>query len=483
VDAMRLRAELPRQELQERATGRNYMVSVHTRSVGSEVFVKGAPEEVLQLCDTQQTLDGTIKLTRQDRKRILAANARLAARGMRVLGMAHSSLPPGAVWREGATPQAWIGLVGMEDPVRSQAHEAITQLRDAGIRTLMLTGDQRITAETVGRAVGLGENGEIGVSEAAEIEQYLESGQPLPDVLARVSPEHKFEIVRVLQERGHVVMMTGDGINDAPALKAADIGIAMGVRSTQLARDLADVILLDDNLTSLPVAVGHGRTIFQNIRKSLRFLLASNLSDIGLVGVTLFMGLPLPLTAIHLLWINLVTDVFPAIALSLEPEEADIMQRPPRPPKEPLLTRSLWKIISREATVIAAGTLASYFWGLGRYGPGAQARTLAFSTITLAEILYALACRTERSEPTRPPNRYLAICLGLSLAAQIGAMATPPLRRLLGMTALAPVDWLVTLATSGSVLGLAEAMKRLTAPAEPKALPAPGPMHPPALES
>ncbi|HZT43813.1 MAG TPA: HAD-IC family P-type ATPase [Chthonomonadaceae bacterium] len=473
VDAFHLRAELPRQELLERATGRNYMVSVHKSLGGSEVFVKGAPEEVLELCATQQTPGGTVPLTKQQCRQILAANARLALRGLRVLGIARGALQPGEVWHEGHSQLTWIGLVGMEDPVRSQAHEAIEQLRTAGIRTLMLTGDQRITAETVGRAVGLGENGDIRVSEAAEIERYLASGQRLPDVLARVSPEHKFEIVRVLQERGHVVMMTGDGINDAPALKAADVGIAMGVRSTQLARDLADVILLDDNLKSLPVAVGHGRTIFLNIRKALRFLIASNLSDVGLVGVTLFMGLPLPLTAIQLLWLNLVTDVFPAIALSLEPEESDVMQRPPRPPKEPLLTRPLWRIISREAAVIAAGTLGSYFWGLGRYGPGARARTLAFSTITLAEILYALACRSERSDPTRPPNRYLATCLGLSAAAQVGVMALPPLRRLLGMTPLAPVDWLVTLAASGSVLGLTEAMKRLPAPTEPKALPAP----------
>jgi len=458
LDVARWHATLPPLHRQGRAPGRNHMVSVHRHPGGTEVFVKGAPEEVLALC----------ALGRSERKTAVAWNERLAARGMRVLGLAHAVLPPGQDW-EGAALD-WVGLVGLEDPLRDEAHEAVAQLAGAGIRTLMLTGDQSRTAEAVGRAIGLNRHGPLRVADAAGIAESLTGGRPLPDVLARVSPADKYEIVRLLQERGHVVMMTGDGINDTPALKAADIGVAMGARSTQTARDLADVILLDDNLANLPTAVGQGRTIFTNIRKAVRFLLASNLADIGLIGACLVLGLSFPLTALQLLWMNLVSDVFPAIALAMEPPEARTMSRPPRPPQEPLLPRSLWKIITREAATIAALTLGSYLWGLGRYGQGARARTLAFTTVCLSEILYALACRTEGPQPKgvpRPPNRSLTTFLGVSAAAQVGTVALPPLRRLLGTTPLSAADWLVVAASSGAALGVTSALKRLPAPRIP----------------
>src|SRR5207248_3760931 len=268
-------------------------------------------------------------------------------------------LQPGLQWSGDNRSLEWLGLVAMEDPVRGEARDAVEQLGGAGIRTVMLTGDQRTTAEAVAREIGLGNGRPLRVEEAADVEAYLTTGQPLPDVLARVSPEDKFEIVRLLQERGHVVMMTGDGINDAPALKASDVGITMGARSTQVARDLADVILLDDNLANLPIAVSQGRTIFANIRKALRFFVSSNLSDILIVGACLALRLPFPLTALHLLWMNLVTDVFPALALAMEPGEPAVMRQPPRPPPERLLTPSLWRIIGRETAVIAGATLSS----------------------------------------------------------------------------------------------------------------------------
>lgn len=462
IDIQRLHERLTLKERRDRAAGRNYMATIYQDPAGAQrVFVKGAPEEVLALCRRERSAAGPQLLTSRRRKRILDQNDHLASEGSRVLGLAYASAPAG---QNALSDLEWVGLVALEDPLRDEAKGAIEQLAGAGIETLMLTGDQRRTAEAVGQAVGLGHESGIKVADADSIERYLAGGQELPDVLARVSPEHKYRIVQLLQERGHIVMMTGDGINDAPALKAADIGIAMGAKSTQIARDISDMILLDDNLESLPIAVGQGRTIFGNIRKSLRFLLASNLADIGLVGACLALGVSFPLSALQLLWMNLVSDVFPAIALSMEPPEPDVMRKKPRPPKQPLLSKPLWKIIAREAGVIAAATLATYLWSIGRYGLGARARTIAFSTVTLAEVAYALACRTEGKSAqigSRPQNPYLTLFLGISAAAQIATVVFPPLRLLLGTTPLALVDWAVVAAGAGSVLGLTKLMQAL----------------------
>ncbi|HET6383988.1 MAG TPA: HAD-IC family P-type ATPase [Armatimonadota bacterium] len=468
VDVPRFRTEMQTHEIQERSPGRNYMISLHDRlDGGTELLVKGAPEEVIALCSAEVSPDGMGELSPRRQIQLLEWNERLAGRGLRVLGLARTVLQPGEVWNGSHRRLAFVGLVGLDDPVRGGAREAVEQLARAGIRTIMLTGDQRITAASVGRAIGLGNGSAARVANAAAIQESLASGQPLPDVLARVSPDQKYTIVRLLQDRGHVVMMTGDGINDAPALKAADVGVAMGARSTQVARDLADVILLDDNLGNIPVAVSQGRTIFDNIRKSLRFLLASNLSDIGLVGASLLLRSPFPLTALHLLWMNLVTDVFPAIALALEHPEPDVMLRPPRPPGEPLLTRSLWRLVGREAAVIAAATYGTYAWSLSRYGAGARSRTVAFNTITMSQILYALACRSERpgiAGAGGQGNRYLLSCLGISAAAQALTTLLPPLRLLLGTTPLSASDWIAVATGSGAVIGLTEGLKMLPSP-------------------
>lgn len=465
IDVPGLQKERRLKERRDRGNGRNYMLTVYEDFQDqSFIFVKGAPEEVLALCQRERTKSGVSALTSLRRKSILAQNDHLASEGSRVLGLAHAASPRRQSEQERSVDLEWIGLVALEDPLRDEAQGTIQKLAGAGIGTLMLTGDQKRTAEAVGLAVGLGGDSGIQVADASSIEEYLASGQPLPDVLAPISPEDKYKIVRLLQQRGHIVMMTGDGINDAPALKAADVGIAMGARSPQIARDISDVILLDDNLESLPIAVSQGRTIFDNIRKSLRFLLASNLADIALVGACLLLGLSFPLSALQLLWMNLVSDVFPAIALSMEPPETDVMRQKPRPPKEPLLSKSLWKIMGREAGVIAAATLAAYLWGTGRYGLGARARTVAFTTVTLSEVAYALACRTEGRNPrpvSRASNPSLTIFLGISAAAQVATVLFPPLRLLLGTTTLALTDWAVIAASASSVLRLTKSLQYL----------------------
>ena len=266
-------------------------------------------------------------------------------------------------------------------------------------------------------------------------------------VFARVSPSHKLQIVQALQQTGKVVAMTGDGINDGPALKAADIGIAMGNTGTNVARQVADVVLEADNLETMVIAISHGRTIYNNIRKSVHFLLATNLSEIIVVGAALTAGLGQPLNAMQLLWINLLSDVTPGLALALEPPEPDVLQQPPRDPTAPILTSADFKRIAFESAVLSAGAFGAYGYGLARYGMGAQANTLAFTSLTVGQLLHAFSCRSHThslfSAHPLPSNPYLTFAVGGSLALQLLALVTPGLRGLLGLTPLTLLDSVV----------------------------------------
>ena len=265
---------------------------------------------------------------------------------------------------------------------------------------------------------------------------------PEVDVFARISPAHKYKIVRALQAAGHVVTMTGDGVNDAAALRAADIGVAMGARGTDVARDVADVVLIDDDFGALVEAVEQGRTIHTNIGKALRFLLSTNFSEILVTLGALAVGVPRPMSAIQFLWINLLTDVAPALALAIEPSERDVMARPPRNPAEPILSRPVLGEIARDASLLSATTLGAHALSLARYGAGPRATSVAFSTLTSAQVVHALSYRSAVDRPGAPPRRLVLLgVVGATLALQLGAMTLPLLQRLLGLTPLSLADW------------------------------------------
>jgi Ca2+-transporting ATPase len=285
---------------------------------------------------------------------------------------------------------------------------------------------------------------------------------PDVDVFARVSPAHKLRIVETLQQAGRVVAMTGDGINDGPAPKAADNGVAMGRGGTDLARSVADIVLEDDDLHTMLLAVGQGRTIYANIRKSVHFLLATNFAEIETMATAIALGLGNPLNPTRLLWINLMTDSFPGLALSLEPAEPRVMKRP-RDPDEPIVSRDGLGRMAAESAVIAAGAMAAYAYGLARHGPGPIPGTLAFNTITLAQLLHALSCRSPGpvllAGGRLPRNPTLELALGASVGVQVLANLIPGLRRLLGLAPLGPIDLLAVGAGATLPLLANEALK------------------------
>ena len=469
VDYRVLRREFPLVGIRSRNDGETWMATIH-RTGGDRqvVMVKGAPEEVLRRSTRYLTGLTDEPLTADGGREILSANARMADRGMRVLGLAFGEVEAGAeAAYEGLV---WVGLVALVDPVRAGVREAIEACRRAGIRIVIITGDQSRTAVAVGRELDLVRDGQVRVLEASQLFQIspdtLRGLAREVDVFARVSPTHKYQIVQALQASGEVVAMTGDGVNDAPALKGADIGVAMGARGTELARDLADVVLLDDNFDSIVGAVEQGRTIYANIRKSLKFLLATNFSEILVTIGAMALGVARPMSATQFLWINLLTDVFPALALSFEPAEPQVMQQPPRNPADPILSSQDLIGMAGDAGLISAITLGAYGVAMARYGVGAAPSTVAFSTLTSAQLCYALTCRSEHRSGFSGLGRnpLLLAALGGTLALQVTAIWAPPLQRLLGTTPLRPADWGIVAAGALAPLLVKEGSKAIMAP-------------------
>jgi Ca2+-transporting ATPase len=446
------RERYPMRDVRRRRDGDHWMATTHAMGPDAILTVmKGAPEQVLARADAWIHAGRAQPLSPQKKREIAAVNDALAARGLRLLALAFKPAP--AMEEPTYDGLVLAGLVALTDPIRPGVPEAIRACRRAGIRPVVITGDHARTAAAVYGELGRG-NGQPRIFDASHLgdlgTEEMRALVRAVDVFARVSPRDKYRIVRALQAGGEVVAMTGDGINDAAALRAADIGVAMGARGTDVARDVADVVLVGDDFDGIVTAIEQGRTIHANIGKSLRFLLATNVSEILVTLGGLALGIPRPMSAMQFLWINLLSDVAPALALAVEPPEADVMTRPPRDPAAPILPRARLIEIARDASILAATALAAHGIGLARYGPGARATTVAFSTLTIGQLLHALSYRSRHGSPG---GSLLRSTVALSIGAQVGAMTLPPLRGLLGLTPLGVADWGLVL--GGAVLPLA----------------------------
>lgn len=456
VDAQAWRNRNPRLEVFPRTALRPYMTSVHERrnQEGYLMAVKGSPENVLDLCDRWLSEHRMKPLNERIREKILAANHDLAGDSLRVLGVAFKhveqlddKLPQGLVW---------LGLIALEDVLRPGVEGVIHDFHEAGIQTLMLTGDQKRTAEAIGDHLGLGR---LGAS--------LKPSSPLKDtspIYSRVSPKEKLRIVRRLQAAGLIVAMTGDGINDGPALKAADVGITLGQSGHSAARSVADVILTQDDLKGVVTAIRQGRTLYRNIRKSLRFLISTNLSEIEVMCLVMLTLGQEALSPMQLLWINLVTDVFPALALAMEGPEADVLKEPPRDPWEPILNRTDLRRIFRESLIISTFALIPAFVCLRQGHPktGSKAPSLLFFSLVCGQLFHTLSCRSEKqggSNPDRLSNPAIswAVCGGLLL--QAAAFRNRTLAKLLALTPLARAEVLAGLLSACGSLWLNESLK------------------------
>jgi len=424
--------------------------------LGSYVaYVKGAPDIVLGLCNRVLEDGREWPLDEGQRQRILEINAALASNALRVLGVAYRSL---SEIPENPTPEAverdlvFIGLVGMIDPARPEVKEAIAVARKAGIKTAMVTGDYKNTAVAIARELDLLSR-EGRVLTGAELDRMDEAALAEiageVDVYARVSPQHKVKIVEALKRRGHVVAMTGDGVNDAPALKRANIGVAMGITGTDVSKETADMVLTDDNYASIVSAVEEGRIIYSNIRKFVYYLLSCNMGELTIIFLAMIAGLPLPLTAIQLLVLNLVTDGAPALALGLEEGEPDIMDRPPRPMEEPVINRqTAWGIVI-QAIAITAATMIAFVIGLRRFPDNlAAAQTMAFATLSISELFRAYTSRSERYSlfAIGPlSNKYMQWAVLASLVILLSIIYVPFLDPIFDTVPLSLSEWLVML--------------------------------------
>jgi Ca2+-transporting ATPase len=367
------------------------------------MFVKGAPDLLLERCTRLRTRGATVDLTGALRSAALAAGSDFASQALRVIGVAYrplSEVPAELSADELEADLTFVGLIGMRDPARPEAAPAVALARRAGMKVIMATGDYAETAAAIGRTVGvLDAAGSVitGTQIDALDDDAFSAALDTATVFARVSPQHKVRIVDALRGKGHVVGMTGDGVNDAPALKRADIGIAMGISGTDVTRETADMVLTDDNFASIVSAVEQGRIIFSNIRKFVSFLLSCNVGEIGTIFFGTLFGWPLPLTAIQLLWMNLITDGAPALALGMEKEEPGIMDRPPRPTTQPIIDRSMvWGLVL-QGIAITAVTLVAFWIGAHVYGSVDAARTMAFITLSGCQVLRAYTNRSERA--------------------------------------------------------------------------------------
>ena len=420
----------------------------HLPSSPHVVFTKGSVDGLLQICTQVWTEKAIAPLDRNWRSRIASANDRLADDGVRVLGVAFRSLGTPPVDGDENTLErdlVFVGLAGMIDPPRPEVRQAVAQCRTAGIRVVMITGDHPLTALHVARELEIAREDASGSSVvsgqqlAVMIVDDLEAVVEDVPVYARVNPEDKVKIVGALKRRGHFVAMTGDGVNDAPALKRADIGVAMGITGTDVSKEAADMVLLDDNFATIVHAIEEGRTIYENIRKFVRYIISSNVGEVFIMLMAPLLGMPIPLTAIQLLWINLVTDGLPALALGVERADPDTMKRPPHAPGESILARGLGTYLLWVGLLLGAVCLAAEYFARA-LGEGTW-QTMVFTTLGLSQMGNALAVRSDRESLFKLgllSNKLLLGAVLLTLVLQMAVIYLPFLQRIFDTT---PLDW------------------------------------------
>jgi Ca2+-transporting ATPase len=450
---------------------RGLMTTLHREGPGLVAYTKGAPERVLERCSAELGPEGIRPLDREALRRQAEA---LAAQGLRVLAVAMrreaTSAPAPAEWLA-ESELVFLGLVGLADPLRPEATASVATCRAAGIVPIMITGDHAETARAVARELGLiGPGGPVvtGAELAGMPEAELERVVRDTRVFARITPADKLRIVEALQRGGALVAMTGDGVNDAPALKRAHVGVAMGLSGTDVAREAADLVLLDDNVATIVAAVKEGRRVFDNIRKFVRFVLAGNLGEIWVLALAPLIGLPLPLLPIQILWVNLLTDGLPGLALTAEPAEAGAMRRPPRAPDQGIFADGLGVHVLWVGLLIGGVSLlaqaGSYHSGSGHW------RTMVFTVLALAQLAHLVAIRRDHwggGGPERRSNPLLLVTVLLTALLQVGLLYLPACNRLLGTDPLGATELAICFLLAGSVAGAVGIEKILLARRRP----------------
>ena len=428
------------------------LMSVICRSQSGELFLfaKGAPEIIMDKCSKIMIADRERDITQDDQDKLRDECAAMTSRALRVMAFAYRTVQPYQLWRDDLESQlVFIGLAGMTDPPRKEAIESVAKCRRAGIKTIMITGDHVKTATSIAKSMDIYRDGDLVVN-GREIDQMsdqeLEEACRKATVFARVFPKHKMRIVRAIRNNGNIVAMTGDGVNDAPAVKDADIGIAMGKSGTDVTRQAASMILMDDNFSSIVAAVEEGRNIYSNIRKFIRYLLSCNVGEVLTMFLSMIMGLPIPLLPAQVLAVNLATDGLPAIALGMEPGEPDIMERPPRSPDESIFSHGLARLIMVRGIFIAISTIASFMIVNTMSKNLAGARTAALVTLVLSQLIHVFECKSEHKSLFELPvfsNKYLIFAVLSSILMLLGIIYLPFLSAIFGTTALALNEWLI----------------------------------------
>ena len=475
LDKNKLEQTLPRRGEIPFDSERKLMSTLHPLPEGGwRLMVKGAPDVLLERCS--HVLTGTpTPLSASIKQQILSANENMAQRALRVLGMAWRDLSEFPQFLDSTLLErglTFVGLAGMIDPPRPEVRQAVARCYEAGIRPVMITGDHRLTAVAIARELDIFRDGDLAVTgEDLDFmpQELLEREVEKFSVFARVSPEHKTRIVQALQKKGHIVAMTGDGVNDAPALKAADIGCAMGISGTDVAKGAADMILTDDNFATIVHAVEQGRGIYANIKKSIHYLLSCNIGEILTIFVATLLGFhQMPLIPVQLLWLNLVTDALPALALGMEPVEPEVMLKKPRGAGESLFSRAFSFRLAWQGIMVGALTLTAYW--LGEYvlsDPScadATANTMAFATLTLSQLFHAFDVRSEDRSLFHIgvfSNKAMNQAFIIGLAMQMSVLCLPPLQKIFSVVFLTPKEWLVVFALAIAPVIICEGAKLL----------------------